>query len=54
MAAPGPAPDPGAQLPSKEAFVLEGHEGAVLNVRFNPAGTYCMSCGKVRGAAGVL
>jgi hypothetical protein len=48
MAAPGPASDPAAGLPSKEAFALAGHEGAALNVRFNAAGTYCLSCGKVR------
>ncbi|GBF92112.1 hypothetical protein Rsub_04459 [Raphidocelis subcapitata] len=47
-AAAGPAPDPAAALPSKEAFELTGHEGAVLNVRLNPAGTYCLSCGKDR------
>lgn len=34
-------------LPSTEARVLKGHEGAVLAVRFNPAGTYCLTCGKV-------
>lgn len=34
-------------LPCQEAFELLGHEGAVLNVRFNATGTYCMSCGKV-------
>lgn len=33
-------------LPSTEARVLKGHEGAVLAVRFNPAGTYCLTCGK--------
>lgn len=35
-------------LPSREARVLKGHEGAVLAVRFNPAGNYCVSCGKAR------
>jgi hypothetical protein len=50
-AALGPAPDPAEQLPSKEVFVLAGHEGAVLNVRFNTQGTYCLSCGKARSAA---
>lgn len=44
----GPPPHPGEQLPCKEAHVLTGHEGAVLNVRFNAPGTYCMSCGKDR------
>ncbi|PNH04975.1 TAF5-like RNA polymerase II p300/CBP-associated factor-associated factor subunit 5L [Tetrabaena socialis] len=33
-------------LPCKEARVLKGHEGAVLAVRFNPTGTYVLSCGK--------
>lgn len=37
-----------ASLPSKEQRVLRGHEGAVLAVRFNPHGSYCLSCGKVR------
>lgn len=35
-------------LPSELLHTLTGHEGAVLNVRFNPKGTYCISCGKVR------
>ncbi len=35
-------------LPSKEAVVLKGHEGAVLAVRFNKDGKYCLSCGKDR------
>jgi hypothetical protein len=44
-----------AALPTTEAHVLAGHEGAVLNVRFNAAGTYCLSCGKVgAGARGWL
>jgi len=34
-------------LPTEEAFCLRGHEGAVLAVRFNRSGTYCLSCGKV-------
>lgn len=37
-----------AGLPSKEAAVLKGHEGAVLAVRFNKDGKYCLSCGKDR------
>ncbi|PNW72392.1 hypothetical protein CHLRE_16g675301v5 [Chlamydomonas reinhardtii] len=37
-----------ASLPSKEQRVLRGHEGAVLAVRFNPHGSYCLSCGKDR------
>ncbi|CAA6663787.1 unnamed protein product [Spirodela intermedia] len=35
-------------LPTKEANVLKGHEGAVLAVRFNGDGNYCLSCGKDR------
>eukprot|EP01018_Ginkgo_biloba_P018608 Gb_17554 [translate_table: standard] len=35
-------------LPSKETNVLRGHEGAVLAVRFNGDGNYCLSCGKDR------
>ncbi len=38
---------PTEHLPSEAAHVLQGHEGAVLNVRFNTQGTYCLSCGKV-------
>ena len=34
-------------LPVNEAFTLRGHDGPVLGVRFNKAGTYCLSCGKV-------
>lgn len=51
----GPAPPPGSllppneHLPSQEAHCLVGHEGPVLAVRFNSQGTYCLSCGKVRG-----
>lgn len=37
-----------AGLPSKEAAILKGHEGAVLAVRFNKDGKYCLSCGKDR------
>ena len=49
----GPAPPPhlatdGAErIPSTELHTLKGHEGTVLGVRFNPRGTYCLSCGKV-------
>ncbi|KAL2928454.1 WD repeat domain-containing protein 83 [Bienertia sinuspersici] len=35
-------------LPTKEANVLRGHEGAVLGARFNSDGNYCLSCGKDR------
>ena len=38
----------GVRLPSKELHVLKGHDGPVFAVRFNKAGTYCMTCGKVR------
>ena len=38
----------GDRLPSKELHVLKGHDGPVFAVRFNKAGTYCMTCGKVR------
>lgn len=34
-------------LPVNEAFTLRGHDGPVLGVCFNKAGTYCLSCGKV-------
>eukprot|EP00887_Chlorella_sp_A99_P003979 scaffold11.g3979.t1 len=49
----GPAAPPGAaapneRLPETETNVLRGHEGPVLCVRFNPAGTYCLSGGKDR------
>ena len=40
-------------LPTEEAFCLKGHEGPVLAVRFNSTGTYCLSCGKVQGAASI-
>jgi mitogen-activated protein kinase organizer 1 len=43
----GPAPSPHMSLPSTLVFSLTGHEGPVLNIRFNPKGTYCISCGKV-------
>ncbi|XP_057531004.1 uncharacterized protein LOC130809303 isoform X2 [Amaranthus tricolor] len=36
------------ELPTKEANVLRGHEGAVLAARFNADGNYCLSCGKDR------
>ena len=38
---------PALRLPCQEARALKGHEGAVLAVRFNDQGTYCLSCGKV-------
>lgn len=36
------------ELPSSLARTITGHEGAVLAIRFNPAGTYCISGGKDR------
>jgi WD40 repeat protein len=36
-----------SNLPSELLHTLTGHEGPVLNVRFNPKGNYCISCGKV-------
>jgi mitogen-activated protein kinase organizer 1 len=35
-------------LPSTPTHALSGHEGAILAVRFNSAGTYALSCGKDR------
>ena len=35
-------------LPSTPTDALSGHEGAILAVRFNSAGTYALSCGKDR------
>ena len=35
-------------LPNTEVATLQGHDGAVLAVRFNKSGTYCLTCGKVR------
>lgn len=45
----GPAaPDESAACATRCACVLSGHEGAVLNVRYNSAGGYALSCGKDR------
>jgi hypothetical protein len=44
----GPALPPTEGLPHLQLAELQGHEGAVLAVRFNRQGTYCLSCGKVR------
>jgi mitogen-activated protein kinase organizer 1 len=45
----GPAaPDEGVRLPTRCVGALSGHEGAVLNVRFNGSGAYALSCGKDR------
>lgn len=41
-------PQPTEHLPKTELCTLTGHEGAVLAVRFNNTGTYCLSCGKDR------
>ena len=38
---------PTEHLPTEAVLQLAGHEGAVLAVRFNASGTYCLSCGKV-------
>ncbi len=40
------------ELPRNESLILKGHDGAVLSVRFNPKGTYCVTCGKVRPQEG--
>ena len=40
-------PKPTEHLPKQELCTLTGHEGAVLAVRFNNTGSYCISCGKV-------
>ena len=47
-AAPTVARRPTKHLPSQQALVLKGHEGAVLAVRFNNTGSYCLTCGKVK------
>mmetsp|Transcript_16314 Transcript_16314/g.41484 ORF Transcript_16314/g.41484 Transcript_16314/m.41484 type:complete len:311 (-) Transcript_16314:19-951(-) len=50
----GPAPPEeapaaaAARLPSEKVASLSGHSGPVLAVRFNRAGTYCLTCGKDR------
>ncbi len=45
----GPAaPDESGALPTRCASVLAGHEGAVLNVRYNASGAFALSCGKDR------
>lgn len=36
------------KIPTKEAATLTGHEGAVLSVRFNNDGKYCLTTGKDR------
>jgi WD40 repeat protein len=46
MSSSGPAA--AQHLPRREARDLAGHEGAVLAVRFNRDGNYCLSCGKDR------
>jgi mitogen-activated protein kinase organizer 1 len=35
-------------IPKKESATLKGHEGAVLSVRFNYDGKYCLTTGKDR------
>jgi len=45
----GPAPpDEGEALPTRCIASLSGHEGSVLNVRYNASGGYALSCGKDR------
>ncbi len=39
-------------LPNTETFLLKGHDGPVLAVRFNKLGTYCLSGGRVRTSPG--
>ena len=53
MLAPSGAEDR-ESLPVNEAFILRGHDGPVLGVRFNQAGTYALSCGKVSHMQAVL
>lgn len=40
--------DAGEKLPSELQHELKAHDGPVLAVRFNRAGTYCLSAGRVR------
>ncbi|CAI5961369.1 unnamed protein product [Closterium sp. NIES-64] len=42
------APLASAKVRWREERALEGHEGAVLAVRYNPDGRYCLTCGKDR------
>ncbi|GMH42600.1 hypothetical protein BSKO_10519 [Bryopsis sp. KO-2023] len=50
----GPEPPPEQEddetdlLPCRQRVTLTGHDGAVLAIRFNKEGTYCLSCGKDR------
>lgn len=45
----GPAaPDESDTLPRSHTATFSGHEGAVLNVRYNANGAYALSCGKDR------
>ena len=44
---PWTAQEAGEPLPSEAVHVLKGHDGPVLAVRFNRAGTYCLSAGRV-------
>ncbi|CAI5506127.1 unnamed protein product [Closterium sp. Naga37s-1] len=42
------APVASAKVRWREERALVGHEGAVLAVRYNPDGRYCLTCGKDR------
>ena len=35
-------------LPQRQTAALTGHEGAILAVRFNADGRYCLTCGRDR------
>jgi hypothetical protein len=43
-----PSQDAGEALPGELLHELKAHDGPVLAVRFNRAGTYCLSAGRVR------
>jgi hypothetical protein len=42
------AQDAGEALPGELQHDIKAHDGPVLAVRFNRAGTYCLSAGRVR------
>ena len=37
-----------SNLPQRQTAALAGHEGAILAVRFNADGRYCLTCGRDR------
>ncbi len=45
----GPHAQGAAALPTRQVQQLKGHEGPVFAVRYSNNGSYCFSCGKVRG-----